>query len=120
MVNKQIGISPFSRGEWTGEARTVGDVASDHEWTEDDIDEVIGYDEDDDKWDGTCAGVVKLKDGRYVAWESWWGPTGDGFSMDAYGGNSDFTIAATLDEAVRFGLTDAGRKRLGLDHKEVG
>lgn len=92
----------------------MGDVSANIEFTLDDVAEVIAYGETPDGWDGEVSGVVRLKDGRYVAWETFWGPTGDGFSEDAYGGDADITIAGTLDAAIRFGMTDAGRRLCGL------
>ena len=55
-------------------------------------------------WDGTAAAVVQLKDGRWVAWESSWGPTGDGFNADAYGGDANVFFASSLEQAIVYGL----------------
>lgn len=74
---------------------------------------------DEGAWDGECAAVVLLKDGRYVAWETTWGPTGDGFSEDAYGGDADVYFASTLDAAVNMGLTQEGRALAGVKAKPV-
>jgi len=65
-----------------------------------------------DDWDGVSVAVLKLTRGRWMTWESWWGPTGDGFSEDAYGGDADVWISDTLELAYRLGLTDAGRSML--------
>ncbi len=51
-------------------------------------------------WDGEECGVLVLKDGRFVAWETWWGPTGSGFSCDAYGGDAEILFGATKDVLV--------------------
>lgn len=82
-----------------------------------DVDYVIhqGEEEEDGDWDGTAAAVLKLKDGRYMVWEAWWGPTGDSFNEDAYGGDGDVSFARDYYQAVMFGLTDEGRKILNLD-----
>lgn len=57
------------------------------------------------------AGIVELVDGRYVAWESSWGPTGSGFHPDAYGGTADILFAAT-EEAARGALSEKARELL--------
>ena len=51
------------------------------------------------KWDGEAAAIVLLTDGRFCAWHSFWGPTGSGFSEDAYGGYTDVGFARTLHAA---------------------
>lgn len=83
-------------------------------FTEADVEEVIGYGDDGDEWDGTVAAVLKLKDGRFVSWETFFGPTGHGFSEDAYGGNADLHFARDLETVVRLGLTNDGRRLTGL------
>lgn len=65
-----------------------------------------------DEWDGNCAAVFRLHDGRWVAFETFYGPTGDGFYEDAYGGDADLTFGSTIDSVLRFGLTDEGRRVL--------
>lgn len=112
---KGMRFSPFNGlRNWSGDVSVHGDVSDSVEWAENDIEQVIAYDETGDEWDGQVAGLVKLKDGRYVAWETFYGPTGHGFSEDAYGGDATIVIAATQDDANRYALTDAGRKLLGL------
>ena len=66
-------------------------------------------------WDGETAGVIRLKDGRFVAWEAYWGPTGDGFCCDAYGGTADLifghsqaAVLKRLSERARNLLIDYG------------
>lgn len=53
-------------------------------------------------WDGMTAGVVRLKDGRYAAWQAFWDCTGNGFCCDAYGGTSDIVFARTREAAEAF------------------
>lgn len=62
--------------------------------------------------DGYCAGVVRLHDGRYVAWATFEDVTGHGFAYDAYGGDADIYFANTLDGVLRWGLTDEARRIL--------
>lgn len=66
-----------------------------------------------DEWDGVVAAVVRLKDGRYLAYETFYGPTGSGFYEDAYGGDADVWIG-TLAQVRRMGLTNEGRRMLRL------
>lgn len=77
---------------------------------EEDIDRVIwSYEDSCHGWDGEVAAIVKMKDGRYITWETFWGPTGDGFYEDAYGGNADIHISNNLKDAIVFGLSEAKR-----------
>jgi len=80
-----------------------------------DVDYTIHQEEQDEGWDGTAVAVLKLKDGRYMVWEAWWGPTGDSFYADAYGGDGDVSFARGYYQAIMFGLTDEGRRILNLD-----
>lgn len=107
-----IDPAPWNRYNWTGEFVSVdGCDASD--FTESDVAEVIAWaTTDGDGWDGETAGVVRLNDGRYVAWEAFWGPTGNGFARDAYGGTSDLVFAATAAAAIAR-LSERGRESLG-------
>jgi hypothetical protein len=113
------GINPFgSRSQWHGRLVSVDGVAKD-DFTAADVAEVIARGETGDDWEGTVAAVMRLHDGRFVAYETFYGPTGDGFSEDAYGGDADLHFASTLDAVVRFGLTDIGRDlcSLGVEAK---
>jgi hypothetical protein len=107
--------TPSEDGGWHGHVFTHGGVFGEIPTTLDQLAEIVAQDESDpDDWEGTVVAVVKLKDGRFMSWESFWGPTGDGFHEDAYGGDADVHFAATLGEIIRFGLTDEGRQRLNL------
>jgi hypothetical protein len=104
--------NPFNRYEW--EERFVsldGTEASD--FTIEDVAEVVASGETGDQWDGDVAAVLRLKDGRFVSYETFYGPTGDGFSLDAYGGDADLKFGATLEVVQRLGLTDNGRRLCG-------
>ncbi len=102
------GVNPFNRVDWSGRLVSVDGAPTD-DFTEEDVAEVVASGSSGDDWDGTVAAVLRLKDGRFVAYETFWGPTGDGFSADAYGGDADIHFAQTLDAVVAFGLTDEGR-----------
>lgn len=107
------GPTPFHRRDWAGKIVSV-DGASTEDFGDDDLAEVVASGESDDDWDGTSAGIVRLEDGRFVCWSTWWGPTGDGFCCDAYGGDETIFVASTLDACVRLGLDEEGRKLCGL------
>lgn len=77
------------------------------------VEVLFDYNSGDD-WDGTCCAVVRLQDGRLVAWSSWWGPTGDGFNEDAYGGDSDVFFASDLRLLVNAALDDEQRRLAGV------
>lgn len=108
------GVNPFNRSDWSGHYVSLdGTDASD--FSEDDVAEIIasGCHPDGSDWDGNVAAVLLLRDGRYVSYETFWGPTGDGFSYDAYGGNADIHFASDLATVGRLGLTDEGRRLCG-------
>lgn len=120
LVERCNGIVPPLEGSsgsgdyWHGSVRTVnaGDLADMPAVA--DVCDIIAAGATPEDWDGTAAAIVRLVDGRYMAWETFWGPTGSGFVDDAYGGDADLWFCATLDEAINFGLTDTGRSLLGL------
>ncbi len=112
------GVNPFRRSgtSWHGRLRSVdGTAVDDFDW--EDVAEMLAHyatsDPDGGKvWDGDALGLIRLKDGRFVTWETTWGPTGDGFHEDAYGGEADVIFASTFEAALRFGLTEDGRRLL--------
>jgi hypothetical protein len=57
---------------------------------------------------------MKLHDGRYVSFETFYGPTGDGFLRDAYGGDADLVFSSSYEAAIMLGLTEEGRRLCGL------
>ena len=101
--------NPFERGDWHGKIWSIDNNISLSDFTIDDLDKIIIQGETGAGWDGYCAGIALLKDGRYVSWESSWGPTGHGFGADAYGGEAEIYVASTLLEAMKFGLTPSSR-----------
>ena len=80
-------------------------------WVE--VAEVVAFDVKEAGWDGDEAVLLRLRDGRYLGWESWWGPTGNGFERDAYGGDAAVWISADLDDVLYAGLGAAARRMLG-------
>lgn len=82
--------------------------------TKTDVVQVLYHYADPDDWDGHEVCVLELKDGRYAAYETSWGPTGDGFSEDAYGGDADIVFGRDLNAVILEALTDFGRRRLGI------
>jgi len=90
------------------------DGASTAPFKTDDIETVVAYDDRGDYWDGLVVAIVRLKDGRYVGWDTFWGPTGNGFCEDAYGGDAEVHFANDLERLIRFGLSEDARDRLGI------
>lgn len=104
--------SPF-RQSWTDKSLRSLDGTSTEEFSEEDIAEVLYEGETPDDWDGKVAAVFRLKDGRLVAYETWWGPTGSGFCEDAYGGDAELLLASDLRLVVNE-LSDEGRRLAGV------
>lgn len=95
----KISPAPWGRSDWTGELVSA-DGCPTTDFAREDVERVVWWaTTDEGAWDGDTAGVVQLKDGRFVAWEADWGPTGDGFSCDAYGGTADIAFARTQEAA---------------------
>lgn len=111
------GVNPFDGSATWGDLRTHDDTDTTM-FTMADVAEVLHEGSSGETWDGTVAAVIRLRDGRFVAWETFYGPTGDGFHEDAYGGDADVTFGSTLDSVIRWGLTDEGRNILGIPHPE--
>ncbi len=105
-----ISPCPWDRHDWTGDFVSV-DGTDAGDFGRADVSEVIAWGDTGDRWDGNTAGIIQLEDGRFVAWEASYGPTGNGFCRDAYGGTSDLLFGATV-EAVRDRLSIAARELL--------
>ncbi len=108
-AKKLTSVSPWYRGEWYGEIHTL-DGASTRDFDLEDLDEVLFSGQNGDGSSGEVAGIARLKDGRFVTWETFYDVTGDGFAADAYGGNADILVSRTLKNAAMLGLTPEGRK----------
>ncbi len=108
---EDIGDAPWGRYNWTGQFVSV-DGCPAHDFVVEDVEEVVAHGTTDrSDWDGESAAIVRLKDGRFVAWESDWGPTGSGFCCDAYGGKADIAFAMTKAAALSY-LSERGRDLL--------
>jgi hypothetical protein len=121
----ELSESPFSRWATTtttddGVSRTYSswhgnyislDGCDANDFGHEDLDFFIAYGDSGPDWDGSSAGIFKLKDGRYVSFESDWGPTGSGFSEDAYGGHADIAFSATPGAALEY-LSERSRELL--------
>ena len=102
--------APWSRHGWSGSLLSV-DGCDTKEFEESDVSEVLQFASSGDRWDGETAGMARLKDGRFISWEAGYGPTGDGFCRDAYGGEADINFATT--EAAALGsLSESARSLL--------
>jgi hypothetical protein len=109
------GQCPSEFGDWNGRMRSIEGVPV-GPVLEEDVEEVLYHSTSGDRWDGSEVAVLRLRDGRYVAYETDWGPTGDGFSRDAYGGDADlwFAHGGDLRTLLLQALTDQGRRSVGL------
>lgn len=99
-------VNPFRRSDWSGNTldwtgKEIADLPED----ESVVKRVVWSYQDNDRWDGQVAAIVELVDGRFASWESWYGPTGDGFNRDAYGGDSIVTITLNVPDAIQMGLS---------------
>lgn len=107
-------VNPLGRSSWHGRLLSV-DGTSAADFADDDVAEVLCAGETNPRdWDGDCAAVFRLADGRFVAYETNWGPTGSGFCEDAYGGNADLFFGATAEAVIYKGLSAEGRRLCGL------
>jgi hypothetical protein len=106
----QLSDVPWDRYQWHGNFVSADGAPTD-DFKRDDVDTLLAYGSTPDGWDGSSAGVVRLKDGRIVAWESGWGPTGSGFCEDAYGGDADIIMAHTVEAALPH-ISEASRELL--------
>lgn len=123
MAELTIRITPFTdwadgkqwTTSWHGKVKRIGNVKVDLPCAED-VEEVLYEGESGDVWDGKCAALVRLKDGRLMAYETFYGPTGNGFYEDAYGGDAEvwFAHPRSLKTLVLQAFTDEGRRLLGI------
>jgi len=114
----ELTLMPFNRspgGSWSEGSFVSLDGADVGPVAEADVAEVIYHWNSGDEWDGDEVAVMKLKDGRFIGYEAWWGPTGDGFSEDAYGGDANLYFAKDLDTIERWALGEESRNRLGIE-----
>ena len=99
---------PWERYDWAGELTTV-DGCDTTDFTRDDVEELVREVKTDGDWSGESCGLAKLKDGRFIAWESDWDATGSGFCCDAYGGTAGIVFGKTAEGALA-GLTEKARE----------
>lgn len=101
-----ISPKPWDRGDWRGQ-KISSDGTDVSDFEKNDIAEIVKYGSTPPGRDGSNAGIVLLKDGRYVGWESWWDCSGDGFNRDAYGGTSDIIYGKSVNAVMRYLSLDA-------------
>lgn len=106
----EVSPSPWDRSGWSGSLLSA-DGTSAADFTEDDVAEVLQFARTGDRWDGETAGTARLTDGRFIGWEAGYGPTGDGFCRDAYGGDADIYFGAT-EAAVLEAIGESARTLL--------
>lgn len=109
---KSISPAPWHRHEWTGDLISA-DGTSTEDFEKDDVFKVIAFGTTPDDWDGETAAVVELIDGRFVGWEANWGPTGNGFCYDAYGGTAALIFGKTVEAVLPY-ISDKGKELLDL------
>lgn len=104
------GKSYWTRGEFVSvDGAPTGPVR------EEDVEEILFHGDTGARdWDGKEAAVLKLRSGTYVAYETWWGPTGDGFHEDAYGGDEKLYFGRDLNNLILTALSDEGRRLCGI------
>lgn len=102
--------APWRRHGWTGSLISF-DGCDTSDFTEKDVSEVLQFVSTEGHWDGSTAGIAKLKDGRFIGWEATYGPTGNGFSRDAYGGTADIYFGKT-EAAVLEAIGESARTLL--------
>lgn len=106
-------FSAFGSANWFGSINAIGECSTDEPEISDVV-EVVSHCETGDRFEGNSYAVVRLLDGRFLAWETWWGATGDGFFHDAYGGDSDVVVSMSLALICRLGISDEARSALDL------
>jgi hypothetical protein len=106
-------INPWNAATWDETLLTV-DNASTKLPEISELQEILYQGSSGDEWDGTAVFVAKINDGRYMAYETFWGPTGDGFSEDAYGGDAEVWFGYNFKKLILQALTDAGRQLVGI------
>lgn len=107
-------VNPFNRCSWHGKLVSLDGTSTEPDFAEEDLDELLAAGSTNPKdWDGDVAGIARLRDGRFVGWETNWGPTGDGFSEDAYGGDADIYFGASFEAVLWRGLSADGRRLCG-------
>jgi hypothetical protein len=98
------------------------DGTSVDEFSTSDVVEVLYHGDTGEDWDGTEAAIIRLEDGRLVGWQTWWGPTGAGFSEDAYGGDAElwFSKPENLNTLILQAFDNLGRSLCGIPRDGLG
>jgi hypothetical protein len=104
--------NPFSRHNWEGRVESV-DGTDDKEVPENSFVFLLAGGDSGQDWDGYSAGVALIEDGRWICWYTDWGPTGDGFSCDAYDGDATIYVATDPREFQKKALGSEGRMLCG-------
>ncbi len=110
--------TPFHRNNWSGKIWALDDTPT-TDFVLSDLKECLFSGDTGDGWDGKCAAICVLHDGRFISWETFWGPTGDGFNEDAYGGDADIFVSNNLIDAAMLGLSPEARRLCGYDKVEA-
>lgn len=92
--------APWNSHDWAGAVESVDGTETSPTVAVEDVAIVLAYGSTPKDWDGEEAMVLQLMDGRFVSWESTWGPTGSGFCCDAYGGDAVVWFSADAKAAT--------------------
>lgn len=111
---EDLGDTPFHMHEWGGSYVSLDECEA-GPITEEDVESVVHLYEEGSGYDGKEFVVLRLWDGRYVGYETWYGATGTGFRCDAYGGNVDVFFANDYDLLMTMGMGDEARERFEYD-----
>lgn len=109
----KLEVAPNFGPGWHGQLISL-DGAEAKPFGEEDVKSVLYEGHTPGGWDGQQVAVLLLNDGRYVAYETYWDVTGDGFNEDAYGGDADVYFGKDLNNLILTALTDAGRRLCGI------
>ena len=104
----KLTLSPFESHVWSVKYESL-DGCDASMPSEADVISVLAHGCTPDDWDGyAAAAVLVLRDGRFMGWSLWWGPTGSGLCCDAAA-----YFASSLDTIIWQGLDVMGRELCG-------
>lgn len=108
---------PFNldtKNSWHGRRVSIDQTPTD-DYSKEDVASVLYHGLSGDEWDGKESAIIELMDGRLIGFETYYGPTGDGFSEDAYGGDADVYFAKKENlSALVLEFTDGARELMGI------
>ena len=112
-----VSVNPFSRYDWSGEVVSLDETDADPV-PEDSLYKLLVAGETPERWDGEVSGIALINDGRWIAWSTFYGPTGHGFCNDAYGGNATIFVASSPETLRQMALGAEGRMLCGIPYQD--